>query len=163
MFENKFAVLGFGAVVAAGLVAAYIGPVPGKPTLDKPVAAVNETAQPQPVRLQPQVAETETAPAPDANHAGGPNRPRNVCTARRGRRGKARAPTFDVLRVEPSGSIVIAGKAAKNATVDLLSRGDVIGTTKSLDSGDFVIALDDPLKPGDYQLVLRSTCQTAPR
>jgi nucleoid-associated protein YgaU len=67
------------------------------------------------------------------------------------------APTFDVLRVDPSGTIIVAGKAAKNAKVDLLSRAQVVGTTKSGGNGDFVIALDDPLKPGDYQLVLRST------
>ncbi|PSH63503.1 LysM peptidoglycan-binding domain-containing protein [Phyllobacterium sophorae] len=159
MFESKFAVLGFGAVVAAGLVAAYIGLVPGKPTLDKPVAAVNETAQPQPVAPapQPQVAKTETAPAPNANMPAVQTAPATSAPQGEAAEAKPGAPTFDVLRVEPSGSIVIAGKAAKNASVDLLSRGAVIGTTKSLDSGDFVITLDDPLKPGDYQLVLRST------
>lgn len=159
MFENKFAVLGFGTVVAAGLVAAYMGLVPGKPTLDKPVATVNGTAQPQPVTPapQPQVATTETVPAPDANAPAALTAPATTAPQGEAAEAKSGVPTFDVLRVEPSGSIVIAGKAAENATVDLLSRGAVIGTTKSLDSGDFVITLDDPLKPGDYQLVLRST------
>ena len=92
MFENKFAVLGFGAVVAAGLVAAYMGLVPGKPALDKPVAAVNGTAQTQPVAPapQPQVAKTETAPCAGCKHAGSPDCARNGCTARRGGRSKVR-------------------------------------------------------------------------
>ena len=41
--------------------------------------------------------------------------------------------------------------------VDLFRVGPSSVRQNLLDSGDFVIALDDPLKPGDYQLVLRST------
>jgi len=159
MFENKFAVLGFGTVVAVGLVAAYMGLIPGKPNLDKPVATVNSTAQTQPAAPAPEqqasTSEAAPAPAPAANTSAVQTAPTTL--APQSESAASNAPTFDVLRVEPSGSIVIAGKAAKNATVDLLSRGAVIGTTKSMDSGDFVIALDNPLKPGDYQLELRST------
>jgi nucleoid-associated protein YgaU len=157
MFENKFAVLGFGTVVAVGLIAAYMGLIPSQPSLDKPVATVNGTAQTQQAAPAPQqqASTSETAPAPSANTSPAEIAP--ATPAPQSEAAASNAPTFDVLRVEPSGSIVIAGKAAKNATVDLLSGGAVIGTTKSMDSGDFVIALDNPLKPGDYQLVLRST------
>jgi nucleoid-associated protein YgaU len=150
MLSTRFALLGFSAVVAAGLVALYMADVSGtvgagKPAViadaDTPAKPSAETAAPAPAAEKPAqqaaIPQTEPVPAPATATAG--------------------APTFDVLRVEPSGSIVIAGKAAANATVDLLSRSQVIGTARSNDSGDFVIALDDPLKPGDYQLVLRST------
>lgn len=159
MFENKIAVLGLGTVVAAGLVAAVVALLPGEPTSDKPVALATSPAQTQqpaaaPAPAPQQEAKVEsptlpgaTAPAaqPDASV------PQGEATI------TSSGPTFDILRVEPSGSIVVAGKAAKNATVDLLSGSQIVGTGKATDTGDFVIALDKPLKPGDYQLVLRST------
>jgi nucleoid-associated protein YgaU/methionine-rich copper-binding protein CopC len=155
MFENKFALLGFGTVVAAGLVAAYVGLMPGKPAVERPAPVMNGTVQTQPAapaaNPEPQIQSLTTVP--DTNVASGQVSAPPPATANNG------APTFDVLRVDPSGSIVIAGNAAKNATVDLLSRSNVIGTAKSTENGDFVIALDNPLKPGDYQLVLRSTTQ----
>jgi nucleoid-associated protein YgaU len=156
MFESKFALLGFGTVVAAGLVAAYIGLVPGRQIVDQPSAVMSGSAQTQPTpaakNSEPQIQSLTTEPETSA--ALGQAAPAPAPTvANNG------APTFDVLRVDPSGTIVIAGNAAKNATVDLLSRSNVIGTAKSTENGDFVIALDEPLKPGDYQLVLRSTGQ----
>ncbi|MBB3235252.1 LysM peptidoglycan-binding domain-containing protein [Phyllobacterium endophyticum] len=156
MFESKFALLGFGTVVAAGLVAAYIGLVPGRQIVDQPSAVMSGSAQTQPApaakNSEPQIQSLTTEPETSA--ALGQAAPAPAPTiANNG------APTFDVLRVDPSGTIVIAGNAAKNATVDLLSRSNVIGTAKSTENGDFVIALDEPLKPGDYQLVLRSTGQ----
>jgi nucleoid-associated protein YgaU len=67
------------------------------------------------------------------------------------------APTFDVVRVEGNGSIVVAGQAAPNAKVAVIHGSTVLGETTSDATGAFAIALDDALKPGDYQIVLRST------
>ncbi|NTS30044.1 LysM peptidoglycan-binding domain-containing protein [Phyllobacterium sp. BT25] len=159
MFENKIAVLGLGTVVAAGLVAAVVALLPGEPTSDKPVALATSPAQteqpaaaPAPAPQQEAKVESPTLPAASAP-AAQPDAsvPQGETTI------TSSGPTFDILRVEPSGSIVVAGKAAKNATVDLLSGSQIVGTGKATDTGDFVIALDTPLKPGDYQLVLRST------
>ncbi len=66
-------------------------------------------------------------------------------------------PTFDIVRVEPDGSMVIAGAATPNADVELLAGTSVIGTAKAGPTGDFAVVLDDPLAPGDYTVVLRST------
>ncbi|MRG55835.1 LysM peptidoglycan-binding domain-containing protein [Phyllobacterium sp. SYP-B3895] len=159
MFENKIAVLGLGTVVAAGLVAAVVALLPGEPTSDKPVALATSPAQTQQPAAAPapalqQEAKVESPALPAANApAAQPDAsvPQGEATI------TSSGPTFDILRVEPSGSIVVAGKAAKNATVDLLSGSQIVGTGKATDTGDFVIALDTPLKPGDYQLVLRST------
>jgi nucleoid-associated protein YgaU len=41
--------------------------------------------------------------------------------------------------------------------VEILSGKNVLGAAAAGAEGDFAIVLDDPLKPGDYQLVLRST------
>lgn len=159
MFENKIAVLGLGTVVAAGLVAAVVALLPGEPTSDKSVALATSPAKtqqpaPAPTPAPQQQGKTESATLPAANAPAvqpEPTAPQGEATI------TSSGPTFDVLRVEPSGSIVVAGKSAKNATVDLLSGSKIIGTGKATDTGDFVIALDTPLKPGDYQLVLRST------
>lgn len=67
------------------------------------------------------------------------------------------APTFDVVRVEGNGSIVIAGNAAPNSKVEILNGTIVLGSTVAGADGAFVIVLDDPLKPGDYTIALRST------
>lgn len=67
------------------------------------------------------------------------------------------APTFDVLRVEPDGSAVIAGKAQPGAKLEILSNGNVVAQTTIDGSGDFAAVFDNPLPPGDHELVLRST------
>ncbi|ESY66020.1 hypothetical protein X743_28660, partial [Mesorhizobium sp. LNHC252B00] len=67
------------------------------------------------------------------------------------------APSFDVVRVESNGSIVIAGNAAPNAKVEILNGAPVLGSTVAGPDGAFVIVLDDPLKPGDYTIALRAT------
>lgn len=66
-------------------------------------------------------------------------------------------PAFDIVRVEPDGSMVIAGRAAPDATVEVLTGTRVIASVKAGADGDFAAVLDAPLAPGDYQIVLRST------
>lgn len=67
------------------------------------------------------------------------------------------APDFDLLRVEPDGSVVVAGKAGAKALIELLSGDKVLGSVTAGDNGDFVIVLDEQIAPGDYQLALRAT------
>ena len=69
----------------------------------------------------------------------------------------AATPTFDVLRVEPDGSAVIAGKAQPGAKLEILSNGKVVAQTTIDGTGDFAAVFDNPLPPGDHELVLRST------
>jgi hypothetical protein len=68
-------------------------------------------------------------------------------------------PSFDLVRAEPDGSLVIAGKAAPGATVEIVAGAQVLGTTKAGADGDFAVVLDEPLKPGGHELVLRSTSE----
>ena len=67
------------------------------------------------------------------------------------------APGFDILRVEPDGSVLVAGKARKLAVIEVLKGGEVLAKTTANDEGDFVIVLDTPLGAGDYALALRAT------
>jgi nucleoid-associated protein YgaU len=66
-------------------------------------------------------------------------------------------PTFDILRVEPNGDMVIAGVAARNADVEIVAGSKSLAVTKSNNSGEFVAILDEPLAQGDYEIVLRAT------
>ncbi|MCD2177596.1 Ig-like domain-containing protein [Rhizobium sp. C1] len=70
---------------------------------------------------------------------------------------EANLPTFDVLRVEKDGSTVIAGAASPKAKIEVMDGDKVIGTATAGQSGDFAIALDKPLEPGDHSLVLKAT------
>ncbi|GAA2863088.1 nucleoid-associated protein YgaU [Aminobacter niigataensis] len=67
------------------------------------------------------------------------------------------APSFDVVRVEDNGAVVIAGKAAGGSKVEIVTGSQVIGAAVAGADGDFAVVLDKPLKPGDYQIVLRAT------
>lgn len=63
-------------------------------------------------------------------------------------------PSFDVVRVEPDGAFVIAGRAAPGAEVELLRDGTVHARVKVDGSGQFVIT--DPILPvGPQELSLR--------
>jgi len=71
--------------------------------------------------------------------------------------GSAVQPSFDIIRVEPSGDTVVAGRAAPGATVELLSNGSVIATTTADAAGEFVLVLEKPLAAGGHDLALRTT------
>lgn len=65
------------------------------------------------------------------------------------------APSFDLLRVEPNGSTVIAGHAEPNKELQILSGDTVVATTDVGPSGDFAAVFDKPLAAGDHELALR--------
>jgi nucleoid-associated protein YgaU len=69
----------------------------------------------------------------------------------------ALAPEFGLLRAEPDGSLLVAGKGAPNADIELVTGDTVLGKTKAEANGDFALVLNDPLKAGDYSMVLRTT------
>ncbi|AWN35628.1 LysM peptidoglycan-binding domain-containing protein [Methylobacterium radiodurans] len=68
----------------------------------------------------------------------------------------APAPRFDVVRVEPNGESVVAGRAAPNATVELLVDGKPVARTSADAEGQF--ALVPPALPqGSSEVSLRAT------
>jgi len=71
--------------------------------------------------------------------------------------GSAAQPSFDIVRVEPSGDTVVVGRSAPGATVELLSNGSVIATTTANVAGEFVLVLEKPLPAGVHDLVLRTS------
>jgi nucleoid-associated protein YgaU len=111
---------------------------------DEPAAALQPPAQPAAPESSTPAAPEAAPPAPAAPESAGEPPP-------------VVPPSFDVVRVEGDGSIVIAGMAAPAAKVDLLVGSNLIGSATAGVDGTFAVVLDDPLKPGDYQIVLRAT------
>ena len=63
-------------------------------------------------------------------------------------------PSFDVVGVEPTGETVVAGRSEAGAIVALTANGQVVGKTIANPAGEWTIILDEPLKPGDYDVAL---------
>lgn len=66
-------------------------------------------------------------------------------------------PAFDVVRVNPKGDAVIAGRAKPNSSVAILEDGELIGQVQADERGEWVYLPDKPLKPGERELSLRAT------
>jgi nucleoid-associated protein YgaU len=64
-------------------------------------------------------------------------------------------PQFDVVRVEPTGEAVAAGRAEPRSKVTLLASGKPVGEAQADAAGQFVI-IPTPLAPGDHLFSLRA-------
>jgi nucleoid-associated protein YgaU len=69
---------------------------------------------------------------------------------------QASAPTFDIIRVEPSGEAVIAGRAAPNTTVELLRDGEAVARALVDPSGQYAV-VPPALPSGSSEITLRAT------
>ncbi len=66
-------------------------------------------------------------------------------------------PSFDVVRVNPGGDTVIAGRAMPGSEVRILENGQVIGTVMADDRGEWVFIPEMPLLSGSRSLSLSAT------
>ncbi|HKW54082.1 MAG TPA: Ig-like domain-containing protein [Stellaceae bacterium] len=64
------------------------------------------------------------------------------------------APSFDVVRVNPQGEAVIAGRASPGAEVRVLDGDREIGRVTADRNGEWVLVPKEPLPPGSHQLTL---------
>ena len=101
------------------------------------------------------------APAPQADMPAGPAPRDAVPTPGAGADAQGRvtatppAPSFDVVRVEPNGDAVIAGRAAPNATVELLVDGRPVATARADAAGRFAVP-PQALPSGGSEVTLRA-------
>ena len=65
-----------------------------------------------------------------------------------------RIPTFDVVRVNPRGDAVIAGRASPHAAVIVRDGQKEIGTAKADSRGEWVVIPEQPLPKGIRELTL---------
>ncbi len=63
-------------------------------------------------------------------------------------------PSFDVVRVDSQGGMVIAGRAEPGSEITVTSDGAVIGTATADDRGEWVLLPSAPLKAGNHALDL---------
>ncbi len=66
------------------------------------------------------------------------------------------APAFDVVRVDPHGEAVVAGRGVPGETVTLMDRGKVLAEVKADAGGQFAL-LPPALAPGEHYLTLQAT------
>ncbi|MBK8174054.1 MAG: LysM peptidoglycan-binding domain-containing protein [Rhodospirillales bacterium] len=64
------------------------------------------------------------------------------------------APVFDVVRINPQGDTVIAGRAEPGALVVLNDGGTSLGEVSADGRGEWVFVPETPLPPGDHRLHL---------
>ncbi len=152
-----FVACGAGAAAGTAYVSGALDPYLGRTRPENAaVASLDKApaAQSGGLNAEPGPAEENAAVSPSG--AAGKPRPADAAEGAPAK-GAVVAPKFDILRVEPDGSIVVAGKAAPKSTVDIVAGANVLGSTKAADGGDFAIVLDQPLAPGGHELVLRAT------
>jgi nucleoid-associated protein YgaU len=66
-------------------------------------------------------------------------------------------PSFDIVKVDPSGHAVIAGRAAAGAKVTVLDGDKPLGDVTADDRGEWVLVPIQPIAPGERQLTLEAT------
>lgn len=64
------------------------------------------------------------------------------------------APAFDIVRIQPDGNIVVAGRWAPNKSISIMINGKIVATEQTNNDGEFVYAPKKPLAPGNYTLSL---------
>jgi nucleoid-associated protein YgaU len=64
-------------------------------------------------------------------------------------------PEFDIVRIEPSGDSVIAGRGAPGTTIALVDGGAALGRAVADARGE-VVFMPPPLAPGEHVLMLQS-------
>ncbi|NJM36291.1 MAG: hypothetical protein HC850_18140, partial [Rhodomicrobium sp.] len=75
----------------------------------------------------------------------------------------AARPTFDVVRAEPDGSAVMAGRAEPGWTVIVESDGKELGRAKADENGEWLIQPDVKLGEGEHSLELSATSPSGDR
>ncbi|MBB3018501.1 nucleoid-associated protein YgaU [Microvirga lupini] len=140
--KGTIALLG---AAAAAVVAVLLGVLywswSGKPEPSQS-AAPAQTAQPSAPPAQPAPSQQQAAAKP------GEAPPAQAKEA-------GVVPSFDLVRVEPDGESVIAGRAAPGATIELL-RGDQVHARAAADASGLFAIVPPPLPPGSHQVVLQS-------
>lgn len=167
MQKNSFGLLGAGVlavIVGLGLYwnAKKTEPETPKAGVAAPAASGGKQQAAQPPQKEVPLAKTPEATTPAQSAEAAPKADKPTTPAEQAAaepEQQHQTPIFDVLRVEQDGSVVIAGKAMPNSDVEVVAGANVVGKAKAGPNGDFVVVLDQPLKPGDHQLVLRATGQ----
>ena len=102
--------------------------------------AVAKTPAPAAVAATPPPAPVAAAPTPVAPPRDGPPEPTK--------------PSFDIVRVNPQGDAVIAGRAAPGSQVTVTDNGKAIGKTQADATGQWALVPAAPIAPGGSELTV---------
>ena len=94
--------------------------------------------------VSPQTADAPAPQTPAEEMAKAPSSPTAV-------------PSFDVVRIEPSGDGVMAGQAQPGWSVKIASGGKTLAETTADEEGAWTIVLEEPLPQGDHELIVTAT------
>ena len=102
-----------------------------------------------------QSSDEPSAPASSEQTASAPaGETSNAATTAETQAPEATKPSFDVVRVKPTGETVIAGRALPGAQITISDNGEVLGQVTADERGEWVFLPDKPLTPGSHQLSL---------
>ena len=65
-------------------------------------------------------------------------------------------PTFDIVRVNPEGDTVIAGRAQPDSEITVLRGDQVVGRARADKRGEWVLVPETPIAPGEHTLTIAS-------
>lgn len=120
--------------------------------LDRPAVAgstVRATIEPGSQSAEPPQAAEQSGDQPQAIVLA-PSAPGQAASA---------APEFDLVRVDKSGSTVIAGRAEPNTTVDVLQNGKVVASVTASGRGEFVALFNSEISEQAQSIELASRSQ----
>lgn len=63
-------------------------------------------------------------------------------------------PMFDIVRIEPSGNVVVAGRWIANKNISIAIDGKIVATERTDQNGEFVYAPTRAFEPGNYTISL---------
>lgn len=67
---------------------------------------------------------------------------------------KIQTPSFDIVRIEKGGNVVIAGRYLPNKKISIIMNNKIIATQTTDANGEFVYAPTKAFKPGNYTISL---------
>lgn len=66
-------------------------------------------------------------------------------------------PTFDIVRIEPAGTIVVAGRWLPHKNISIAVNGKIVATERTDNEGEFVYAPTHAFQSGNYTISLIGT------
>jgi nucleoid-associated protein YgaU len=131
---------------------------PSPPDAVEPGAPATASGAPAEPVEAPAADRPEPAPQPQERAALAPEQPAAAPPApvEAAEEAAPAAPSFDIVRVEPTGEAVIAGRAPRGSRVQVLSNDEVVAETSADEAGNWVALPERPLRPGDHDLTLRA-------
>lgn len=148
----KILIVLLGLVVLAGVLQRF--GLPSAPQKDAVAPSTQQAAPSDAANGSGQASSTATAPAnPPGQSASAPT-PSAPSQPADAKAAESSGPTFDVVRVEPDGTSVIAGRSIPGAEILLLLNGAVHEKVKADGGGQFAI-VPRPFPAGNHELTLQ--------